>query len=214
MGKTFEHIDELGGGVVGFTPDMPDAVMEEDIFRKQRTLGDLELDNHVWGDFTELEDEGRRERMRSKVSEGNQLLAQLAEFQGGELRCFVCQSPMPSATDNVRLHNFIRESLRTVGVNNLHYPEGGMVGLVDATHYGEHGLTDCSSYNGINPTLEMAKVSPCDPYMESLPFGEVIAPALDDRERCNASIQGTSKRCGIRVESPASQLYCPVHISR
>lgn len=214
MGKIFEHMDELGGGMVAFTPDTPQPTIDEVVHMEQRTLGDLELDNHVWGEFRDMEHEAFGQRIADKVAEGNQLLAQLAAFQGGELRCFVCQELMPTAGDNVRLHDFISDKLKTVGVRNLSYPQHGMVGLVDQTHYGLHGLTDCSNYNGINPTLEMAKVSPCDPYLGSLPFGWVVAPALNDQEQCAALIQGIAKRCGIRVESPTLQTYCRVHINR
>ena len=214
MGKIFQHMDELGGGTVAFTPDTPQPTIDEVVHMKQRTLGDLEIDNHVWGEFSDMEHEAFSERIDAKVAEGNQLLARLADFQGGELRCFVCQGPMPSADDNVRLHEFLRDSLETVGVKNLRFPEHGLVGLVDATHYGLHGLTDCRNYNGINPTLEMAKVSPCDPYLDNLRWGEVIAPALDSQEQCSSLIRGTANRCGIRVASPTSQLYCPIHINR
>ena len=214
MGKIFEHMDELGGGMVAFTPDTSQPTIDEVVHMKQRTLGDLEIDNHVWGEFSDMEHEAFGQRIDAKVAKGNQLLAQLATFQGGELRCFVCQELMPTAGDNMRLHNHIRDQLETVGVSNLRFPEHGMVGLVDQTHYGQHGLTDCSSYNGINPTLEMAKVSPCDPYLANLPWGAVVAPALNNEEQCNFLIRDIGRWCGVKVASPISQLYCPIHITR
>ena len=212
MGKMFEHLDEFRGGIAGYTPDTPQSRIDEEVHMEQRKLEDWERDNNLWGDFTDLNWGTRGQSIKAKVEKGNQLLAQLAEFQGGELRCFVCHTPMPSVGDNVRLHDFIRDQLESVGVKNLRFPEHGLVGLVDATHYGLHGLTDCANYNGINPTLEMVKVSPCDPHLESLPFGGVIAPALDSQEQCVSLIRGTTKRCGVKVALPTSQIYCPIHI--
>lgn len=214
MGKIFEHTDELGGGMVAYTPDTPQSRIDDEVHMEQRKLEDWELDNHIWGDFTDLNWEASGQSIRAKVEEGNRLLARLAEFQGGELRCFICQTPMPSVGDNVQLHDFIRDQLESVGMKNLRFPKHGLVGLVDATHYGLHGLTDCSNYNGINPTLEMAKVSPCDPHLESLPFGGVIAPALDSQEQCAFLIRGTIRRCGVKVAHPPSQVYCPIHINK
>ncbi len=214
MGKIFEHIDEIGGGIVAFTPDTPDSETLDEIHMEQRGFEDLEHDKGMLGDFSDLKWEAYSQLVRTRVDEGNQLLYQLAQSQGGELRCFVCQASMPSADDNVRLRKYIQGQLESVGVENLRFPKQGLVGLVDQTHYGHHGLTDMHNYNGINPTLEMVKVSPCDPYLEDLPLGDVIAPALDSLEQCSALIPGSAKRCGVKVALPASEMYCPIHMIR
>ena len=172
MGKLFDHIDELGGGVVAYTPDTPQSRIDEEVHMEQRTLGDWELTKHARGGFWDMEWEERTRLMEDKEARGNRLLDNLVEFQGGEHRCFVCQEVMPSAGDKMRLHDYIRDWMKTVGVN-LHLPfsEPGFVGVADAAHYVRHGFIDCSTYNGINPTLEMVKVSHCDPNLEGLPFG-------------------------------------------
>ena len=214
MGKIFEHTDEFGGGIVAFTPDTPDSRFLDEIHMEQRGFEDWEHDNRILGDFSELKWEAHGQLVRTKVDDGNQLLYKLAQFQGGELRCFVCQAPMPSAGDNVRLRNCIKDQLESVGVNNLRFPKHGLVGLIDQTHYGHHGLIDKHNYNGINPTLEMVKVSQCDPHLEGLSWGDVIAPALDSFEQCSALIPGSAKRCGVRVALPAWEMYCPIHMTR
>ena len=152
--------------------------------------------------------------------EERQNLAQYATIRlvryYGEYRCFVCQDVMPSWKERDHtLEDYLTTAYRKVAktvpglTGNLDISPHTVDAMLDAKHYGEHGLTDKNRYNDNNPTLTMGRIVELDDDLAGLQFGDEISPAFNDAERCIMTIR-EQYRCGIRVES-AGDLYCRAH---